>query len=101
MTENDTSVEHHIEVFQATARGSGWPTAVSITGTAWEFKVDEPLEDGGGNSGPNPMHHFAASLALFKRLRRICWLMIGCALFYVPGRLQAFGGHRDQPIVVT
>jgi putative redox protein len=63
MTEHEPGTEHHVEVFNATARGSGWPTAVSITGTAWELQVDEPVEDGGGNSGPNPMQTFAASLA--------------------------------------
>ena len=63
MTEVDASGEHHLEVFQAIAQGSGWPTAVSITGTAWKIQVDEPVEDGGGDSGPNPMQHFAASLA--------------------------------------
>jgi uncharacterized OsmC-like protein len=63
MTQIETSGEPHLEVFQATAQGSGWPTAVSITGTAWKFQVDEPVEDGGSDSGPNPMHHFVASLA--------------------------------------
>ncbi len=53
----------HIELFQATARGSGWPTAVAITDADWTFQVDEPEDDGGSNSGPNPMHHFVASLA--------------------------------------
>lgn len=59
MTESNT--EHHVETFSATANGTGWPTAVRITGTDWSFKVDEPEEDGGSNSGPNPMHHFVAS----------------------------------------
>jgi len=55
--------ESHIENFQATAIGSGWPTRVSISGSDWVFQVDEPEEDGGSNSGPNPMHHLVASLA--------------------------------------
>ncbi len=53
----------HIEDFRATALGSGWPTRVDISDTEWAFQVDEPKEDGGSNSGPNPMHHFVASLA--------------------------------------
>ncbi len=53
----------HTEHFNATAIGSGWPTAVSITDTRWTFQLDEPTEDGGSDSGPNPMHHFVASLA--------------------------------------
>lgn len=53
----------HVEHFRATARGTGWPTAVSITDSEWRFQIDEPEEDGGSNSGPNPMHHFVASLA--------------------------------------
>ncbi len=61
---SDTAnTEHHVETFKATAHGSGWPTAVAITDTEWKFQVDEPEEDGGSNSGPNPMHHFVASLA--------------------------------------
>lgn len=57
------SESEHIEYFQADATGSGWPTAVSISDSQWSFKIDEPEEDGGSNSGPNPMHHFVASLA--------------------------------------
>ena len=53
----------NVERFEATAKGTGWPTSVSITGSQWGFKIDEPEEDGGSNSGPNPMHHFVASLA--------------------------------------
>ncbi len=53
----------HIEIFQATAQGTGWPTSVAISGSDWAFQVDEPEEDGGSNSGPNPLHHFLASLA--------------------------------------
>ncbi len=52
----------NIEVFSATARGSGWPTSVTIKDSNWKFQIDEPEEDGGSNSGPNPMHHFVASL---------------------------------------
>jgi putative redox protein len=55
--------DKHIEIFTATAQGSGWPTRVSITDSEWVFKVDETKEDGGSNSGPNPMHHLVASLA--------------------------------------
>jgi uncharacterized OsmC-like protein len=57
------SESEHIENFQATAVGSGWPTSVSISDSQWSFKIDESEEDGGSNSGPNPMHHFVASLA--------------------------------------
>lgn len=53
----------HLETFKATAEGKGWPTTVQITGTEWTVQVDEPVEDGGSNSGPNPMQYFAASLA--------------------------------------
>lgn len=53
----------HIETFKAVAQGKGWPTKVAITDTEWTLKVDEPIEDGGLNSGPNPMQYFIASLA--------------------------------------
>lgn len=53
----------HTETFRATAQGKGWPTTVSITDTEWTIQLDEPTEDGGLNSGPNPMQFFAASLA--------------------------------------
>jgi len=53
----------HLETFKATATGEGWPTKVEITGTAWKIQIDEPKEDGGSNSGPNPMQYFSASLA--------------------------------------
>ena len=53
----------HLETFKATAEGNGWPTTVTITGTAWKVQVDEPEEDGGSNSGPNPMQYFVSSLA--------------------------------------
>jgi uncharacterized OsmC-like protein len=56
------SNNEHIEIFSATAQGSGWPTKVAISDSKWTFQVDEPEEDGGSNSGPNPMHHFVASL---------------------------------------
>ena len=53
----------HLETFKAQAQGKGWPTKVTITDTSWEIQVDEPVEDGGSNSGPNPMQYFAAALA--------------------------------------
>jgi uncharacterized OsmC-like protein len=56
------SENQHVETFEATAEGKGWSTKVQITNTEWTIQVDEPVEDGGGNSGPNPMQYFAASL---------------------------------------
>lgn len=56
-------MSENIETFRATAQGSGWPTAVKISDTDWTIQVDEPLEDGGTNSGPNPMQYFVASVA--------------------------------------
>jgi uncharacterized OsmC-like protein len=53
----------HIETFKVKAQGNGWPTKVHVVGTEWNLKSDEPVEDGGSNSGPNPMQYFAASLA--------------------------------------
>ena len=53
----------HVETFNATATGKGWPTTVQITDTEWTIQVDEIEDDGGTNSGPNPMQYFAASLA--------------------------------------
>jgi uncharacterized OsmC-like protein len=53
----------HVETFKAEAQGKGWPTKVTITSTEWTLKVDEPVEDGGLNTGPNPMQYFIASLA--------------------------------------
>jgi len=53
----------HLETFKAEAQGRGWPTKVTITDTEWTLKVDEPIEDGGSNTGPNPMQLFIASLA--------------------------------------
>ena len=58
-----TTPTQHLETFKATAQGLGWPTKVAITDTEWNIQVDEPEEDGGKNSGPNPMQLFAASLA--------------------------------------
>ena len=57
-------MEHeHLETFRAKAQGKGWPTKVSIVGTEWTVNLDEPIEDGGSNTGPNPMQFFIASLA--------------------------------------
>jgi uncharacterized OsmC-like protein len=53
----------HIETFKAVAQGIGWPTKVLITDTEWKFQLDEPTEDGGTNSGANPMQFFTAALA--------------------------------------
>ena len=53
----------HLETFKVKAQGNGWPTKVSITDTEWKLQLDEPIEDGGLNSGPNPMQYFTASLA--------------------------------------
>lgn len=53
----------HLETFKAEAQGKGWPTKVSITDTEWTLQLDEPVEDGGSNSGANPMQYFIASLA--------------------------------------
>lgn len=55
--------EQHIETFKATAVGKDWPTTVAITGTEFTLQLDESVEDGGTNSGANPMQYFAASLA--------------------------------------
>ena len=53
----------HLETFKAEAQGTGWPTKVNIKDTEWNLQLDEPVEDGGSNSGPNPMQYFIASLA--------------------------------------
>jgi uncharacterized OsmC-like protein len=53
----------HLETFKAEAHGKGWPTKITITDTEWTLKTDEPIEDGGSNTGPNPMQLFIASLA--------------------------------------
>jgi uncharacterized OsmC-like protein len=52
----------HLETFKAAGQGNGWPTKVNITDTEWNLQLDEPVEDGGLNSGPNPMQYFIASL---------------------------------------
>ena len=53
----------HLETFKAEAQGKGWPTKIIITDTEWVIKTDEPVEDNGSNTGPNPMQLFIASLA--------------------------------------
>ena len=53
----------HLETFKVKAQGNGCPTKVDITDTEWKLQLDEPIEDGGLNSGPNPMQYFTASLA--------------------------------------
>ncbi|MFT6845933.1 MAG: putative OsmC-like protein [Flavobacteriales bacterium] len=53
----------HVETFKAQAQGNGWPTKVDIVDTEWKLQLDEPTDDGGSNSGPNPMQYFIASLA--------------------------------------
>lgn len=53
----------HLETFKAHAQGTGWPTKVDIIDTEWKLQLDEPTEDGGSNTGPNPMQYFIASLA--------------------------------------
>tara|TARA_B100000809_G_scaffold262918_1_gene314967 strand:+ start:5243 stop:5701 length:459 start_codon:yes stop_codon:yes gene_type:complete len=55
--------EQHLETFKATAIGENWPTTVKITDTEFTLQLDEPVEEGGTNSGANPMQYFAASLA--------------------------------------
>jgi uncharacterized OsmC-like protein len=52
----------HLETFKAKGQGNGWPTKVDITDTEWKLQLDESVEDGGSNSGPNPMQYFIASL---------------------------------------
>ena len=58
-----TESTKHIETFKVHAQGKGWPTKVDVLNTEWDIQVDEPTEDGGTNSGPNPMQYFTASLA--------------------------------------
>lgn len=53
----------NLETFKAEAQGKGWPTKITITNTEWTLQTDEPVEDGGSNTGPNPMQLFIASLA--------------------------------------
>ena len=55
--------EQYIETFKATAIGENWPTTVAITDTEFTLQLDERVEEGGTNSGANPMQYFAASLA--------------------------------------
>jgi uncharacterized OsmC-like protein len=43
--------------------GKNWPTTGAITDTEFTLQIVEPVEEGGTNSGPNPMQYFAASLA--------------------------------------
>ena len=47
--------EQHVETFKAVAIGKDWPTSVAITDTEFTIQIDEPVEDGGTNSGPNPV----------------------------------------------
>jgi uncharacterized OsmC-like protein len=53
----------HLETFKVQAYGNKVPTEVNIIDTEWKLQLDEPVEDGGSNSGPNPMQYFTASLA--------------------------------------
>ena len=53
----------NLATFKAQALGKGESTKVAITGTEWTIQVDEPVEDGGTNTGPNPMQYFTAALA--------------------------------------
>ena len=53
--------ESHLETFKVAAQGNGWPTKVDILDTEWNLQSDEPVEDGGSNSGPNPMQYFTES----------------------------------------
>jgi uncharacterized OsmC-like protein len=53
----------HLETFKAEAQGKGWPTKITITDTEWTINTDEPVEEGGSNTAPNPMQLFIASLA--------------------------------------
>ena len=52
-----------METFKVQAQGNGMPTKVDVLGTKWHLQIDEPVEDGGSNSGPNPMHYFTTALA--------------------------------------
>lgn len=51
------------ETFKAQVKGKKWSTKVHITNTDWSLQVDEPVEEGGTNSGPNPMQYFITALA--------------------------------------
>ena len=53
----------HLETFKVQAQGKKVPTKVIISDTEWEFQLDETFEDGGSNTGPNPMQCFTAALA--------------------------------------
>ena len=53
----------YLETFKADALGKGISTKVSIIGTEWIIKTDEPIDGGGTNTGPNPMQLFIASVA--------------------------------------
>jgi uncharacterized OsmC-like protein len=53
----------HLETFKVQAYGNKIPTEVNITDTEWKLQLDEPVDDGGSNTGPNPMQYFTASLA--------------------------------------
>jgi putative redox protein len=53
----------HLETFKVEAQGKKVPTKVIITDTEWTLQLDEPVEDGGSNTGANPMQYFTASLA--------------------------------------
>jgi uncharacterized OsmC-like protein len=53
----------HLETFKVQAHGKKVPTKVIITDTEWTLQLDEPVEDGGSNTGANPMQYFTASLA--------------------------------------
>lgn len=57
-----TQEAENIETFKAIGEGKGWPTTVRIVDTEWTIQVDEIEDDGGSNSGPNPMQYFAATL---------------------------------------
>ncbi len=52
----------YLETFKAEATGIKKASKVSISETDWQLQVDEPIEDGGTNQGPNPMQYFVASL---------------------------------------
>jgi len=54
--------QNHVETFKATAKGKGWSTHITITDTDWTLQADEPIEDGGSNTGPNPMQYFSTAL---------------------------------------
>ena len=51
-----------LETFKVVAQGNGKTTKAAISDTEWKLHIDEPIESGGSNTGPNPMQYFAASL---------------------------------------